>query len=355
MVFNRWAIALAALLPFSAGAQTVSAPPSGPMAFSQAKVCQGEKCKPVLLAEGSIEADSPSRFDQALQSLIKNGVQVETVVLHSRGGDLGAGLRLGLMVRRLGLSTQVVEGGACASACAYTFLGGRTRTLSPNGYLGVHRFSAAGQDPGADSSQQVVNLLTNYIDSLGVSTDLVRVAAQASPGSMRQVTLEQARYLRVDNTRGTDEPWSIQTRFGHLDLVLENTSIRNDRRALINFRHVDSENAMAVFFQEPEVYSKPRTEYEVSKTPFATLCRIGTTEVCVEGKPQMGWRKEKEDGRYGSLFTFSKKDLETLSKGSEDDQILVVVGGKGLDYPLLAIPSTARGFRTAWQAISRSP
>ena len=68
----------------------------------------------------------------------------------------------------------------------------------------------------------------------------------------------------------------------------------------------------------------------------------------------MGWRKEPADRRFGTLFEFSSRDLTMLTEGSDADQIWVVVGSEDLTSAILLLPSSAKGFRTAWRAVTRT-
>ncbi len=348
-------LVLASLLPLMAQAEP-RLPPQAPMAFSTEKVCSGKQCKMVLLGEGNLEEGTPELLVASMRQVLNQDLPVETVVLHSRGGDLAAGLKLGTLFRTIGLSTQVVDDGVCASSCAYAFIGGRTRTLSPNGYLGVHRFSPAGADPGADSSQLVVNTLTNYVESMGVSTNLIRLAAQADPTSLRRVTTAQAYQLNVDNTQRDAPAWTIQTNHDELDLMLRNTSIGNDREAVVNLRQADGRTLVAAVFQEPLVFSQAITNVELAGQAKASICRVHSqaSRTCVKGKALMGWKREAADRRYGTLFEFSSRDLTMLTEGSDEDQIWVVVGSEDLTSVILLLPSSAKGFRTAWRAVTRT-
>jgi len=67
---------------------------------------------------------------------------VRTVVLAGPGGRLSVGFELYDMFRERKLATRVDD--ECASACAFAFLGGVERSISPGGRLGFHRGSFPG-------------------------------------------------------------------------------------------------------------------------------------------------------------------------------------------------------------------
>lgn len=67
---------------------------------------------------------------------------IRTVVLAGPGGRLSVGFDLYDMFQERKLATRVDD--ECASACAFAFLGGVERSISPGGRLGFHRGSFPG-------------------------------------------------------------------------------------------------------------------------------------------------------------------------------------------------------------------
>jgi hypothetical protein len=100
-------------------------------------------------AIGTITTDTPEAFRRFLKSA--DASYSKELHLHSPGGDLVAALELGQLIREAGLSTYVgrsipLEGlmdvydynrPVCASACAYAFLGGVTRSFGVDAVFGV--------------------------------------------------------------------------------------------------------------------------------------------------------------------------------------------------------------------------
>ena len=89
-----------------------------------------------------------NRLDAMLEQMEKRRPLTDiTVTLDSPGGAYFEGLRLGLLLHRKGIGTQIMPGATCFSACATIFFGGFDRkTGRPNrvahegSRLGVHRF-----------------------------------------------------------------------------------------------------------------------------------------------------------------------------------------------------------------------
>ena len=107
----------------------------------------------VYAIEGEIVEGDAAKFEQLLQEIPPVGENYE-VYLHSPGGRLTEGIKLGLLFRKYGLWTSVgqlvkddnsrlpipADSALCASACAIAFLGGKNRSLGKNDKLGFHQF-----------------------------------------------------------------------------------------------------------------------------------------------------------------------------------------------------------------------
>src|SRR5665811_186942 len=131
------------------------------------------------------------------------------VVFNSNGGSLAGSIRLGRVIRSLGMTTSIgktrpdesaptaaggyshmIEKGVCYSACAYAFLGGVKR-LAESGEYGVHQFftDALLKDPDGkvfspvdfSVQQTITGLLLAYVLEMGASPELVVEANKALP------------------------------------------------------------------------------------------------------------------------------------------------------------------------------
>ncbi|SDE95636.1 Transcriptional regulatory protein, C terminal [Variovorax sp. CF079] len=98
---------------------------------------------------GLIESGDASRLEGQLKSLQAPG-RIFSFYLHSPGGNLMEGMRLGRVIRKYGLTTYVGryrgEGekslsGHCYSACSLSFLGGSYRYVNEGSSYGVHRLT----------------------------------------------------------------------------------------------------------------------------------------------------------------------------------------------------------------------
>lgn len=194
-----------------------------PMSFTVHQECEGSGCRSYILAHGTIVNTTPSVFE----SLLSRIDYKPTVYFHSPGGNLAAGIRLGLAIRKADLDTVVggpyekfvrlnepyavlVQKAICYSACAYAFFGGVTRELRDRGDLGVHQFRGARGDAGEASAQLTVAVLANYLDRMGVDRKVLDIASTITADRMQMFTQEEARLLNIDNTNPPTASWTIE-------------------------------------------------------------------------------------------------------------------------------------------------
>ena len=189
-----------------------------PMQFSTA--FSGGNCGGCVWISGigDIVPDTPETFHRFLQTTGALNWRGR-VFLHSNGGNLIAGIRLGEIIRQFGLSTRVgetkndpipggsivqtVENGICASACAYAFLGGVDRQLEDEYFpglgaskIGFHQFynapgieevtkRAQGLEELEISGVQLVSgLIVAYLVEIGVDAKVLLIASVAGPNDM---------------------------------------------------------------------------------------------------------------------------------------------------------------------------
>lgn len=165
-----------------------------------------------VLIEGEI---GPGLTDRFLRYIEERKVEGRQLFLNSPGGNLGEALRLGRAIRDLGWTTHVGSsaglarnadgkfdmimwpdypaGGVCESACAYVFMGGLNRHMSPGAKLGFHRFRAPGQEVSGDAAQAISGQLISYIVEMGVDARVFVIASTEGSASMYHVSDAEAR------------------------------------------------------------------------------------------------------------------------------------------------------------------
>jgi hypothetical protein len=160
------------------------------------------KCCRWIQATGEIYEDTPTVFEKFLRS---SEFRPKVVRLNSQGGSLRGGVLLGELIRTRDFVTEVGSSnlntdtkapGVCASACAFTFLGGIERTLDANSSLGFHLFSKP-DAPSENDVQELTSLMRLYVLEMGVDARLIPWMTKAGPKAMRWIRPDEARDLRV--------------------------------------------------------------------------------------------------------------------------------------------------------------
>ena len=125
-----------------------------------------------------------------MESLIKNGTQEiasNTVWLSSNGGDIDAGMALGRLLRKLGVSTVIGRDDQCLSACVFAFMGGERRSVA--GRLGIHRPHFPFTDPTDRlvKFRHLENVLKAFVSELDFPPSLYEAVMRVPPESIHMV------------------------------------------------------------------------------------------------------------------------------------------------------------------------
>jgi hypothetical protein len=211
--------------PVPAGTALLN-PPGSPegMRFTRHRFCKGKSsyglpndCHTYILAQGGITQESPANLEGLIGQMRAEGTSLAgiPVFLDSPGGRVRAGVELGRLIRRYGLTTYVggpydedtsgpepvrlVDHGECLSACVWVFAGGVTRTYREPGVIGVHQFYGVEKEHAESEAQTTMVYLGQYLEQMGVDRKLLDLGATVPSSEMRTVTLAQAQGWRLDN------------------------------------------------------------------------------------------------------------------------------------------------------------
>jgi hypothetical protein len=167
-----------------------------------------------IVADGDVTVDTAKALRNFVATNRGRLDSRPTVLLNSPGGSLFGGIALGEAIRDLGLGTRIGRSipdqrhrrfeneatGACLSACAFAFLGGKWRTAADR-TLGVHQHytsemlsepSAKQFTSGDISAQQIIaGVLADYVVRMGVDARLLTKAAMTEPRSMYLFTTKE--------------------------------------------------------------------------------------------------------------------------------------------------------------------
>jgi hypothetical protein len=144
---------------------------------------------------GKFIAKDFHQLDAMLEEIEKDRAPVGiTVTLDSPGGAHFEGLRLGLLLQRKGIGTQILPGATSFSACASIFFGGFNRkTGRPNrvahegSRLGVHRASLLTRATD-ENERRLFAAAKLYFADMGVSEKIWRMFMETPPQDIYIVT-----------------------------------------------------------------------------------------------------------------------------------------------------------------------
>lgn len=155
---------------------------------------------------------------------------LRTISFNSPGGDLIAAMQLGEEIRKRKLNsyqarqhTQVfyrngrptlderiiVTDAVCASACFLAFLGGTARVIEPDALLGVHQFYGSRRDLGQSATQTFSVVTSAYVESMGVSRQVLDIASLVPPDRMHWLTEQELKTLKIDTSVKVNSPWML--------------------------------------------------------------------------------------------------------------------------------------------------
>ncbi len=183
-----------------------------------------------IRAEGEITNETPEVFKKFVAEEL-HGQPGGEVVLNSPGGNLIAGIRLGAILRAGGYVTSVGSSipdgsghrersrGECLSACAFSFLGGVSRSAR-DGEVGIHQFySEKGQvDPTAKAftagdlsmNQVLSGLIVDHIVRMGADPRVALRGALTPANQMYRLSAQELVDLRVAWDPFVFLPWTIE-------------------------------------------------------------------------------------------------------------------------------------------------
>jgi hypothetical protein len=175
-----------------------------------------------IYASGPIDEDADKRLEEVIQS---NSIPYHAdIFLHSYGGSLAGGMKLGKAMRKHLLRSNVGQldasskdpsspkAGNCYSACAMAYLGGEYRFLMTGSVFGIHRFYSNKQTrQDADLAQMMSALVVEYIRSMDVNTEIFTLASRAGRDQIVTPSPEVLVRLNVVNNGTRPAKWSIES------------------------------------------------------------------------------------------------------------------------------------------------
>jgi len=190
--------------------------------FTVRNVCDGPKCQSTLAYDASITPANLLAFINQTANLPAGTV----VLLHSQGGDLSTGIRLGQIIRQKSFNTRVGQiqeqqtalikvPGSCVSSCALAFLGGVQRQLDPQDELGFYPLQSSKKPSSKISEDDLLKALANidrYLMQMSINSKLLEQMMRTESNRTLMINPATARALNIENTsKGELNPWMVQS------------------------------------------------------------------------------------------------------------------------------------------------
>jgi hypothetical protein len=163
--------------------------------------CFGGGCGFAIVADGEITDATPEEFLGFLRANFAARRGGVLVFIDSPGGKIVAGMELGKIFRRIGVTAVVarvaqseeggasgIAGGVCFSSCVYALMGAKKRIAPHQSKIGIHRmFAYQGHAQKFDDGAMAA-VLRRYSATMGVSAQVVLAAEQERPDAVRILT-----------------------------------------------------------------------------------------------------------------------------------------------------------------------
>ena len=156
----------------------------------------------LIVITGKIEYGDDKLFaERLITAKIPNSMPI-ILGLSSNGGNLDAGLTIGRVVHRWGVSTAVASNDVCASVCAAIWLAGKVRYASVDANIGFHAASDI-RNPGVPDGAANA-LLGAYYSEIGLGSDAIAWLSTASPTDISWLDFDIASRLGIPAVRIDD-------------------------------------------------------------------------------------------------------------------------------------------------------
>ena len=164
-------------------------------------VVDGLDGRPAIRMWGDIEPDDTVKF----ADFVRSHPQAFSLVLSGEGGALDPAVRIGTFAHSLHLWTVVAAGADCASACAYIWAAGTTRTVEAGGHVGFHgAFTMENGVPAPSSDGNAI--LGSYLGRIGYSDGAISYMTSKPPAEMQWLTAPDAHRYGIDYAEQPHRP-----------------------------------------------------------------------------------------------------------------------------------------------------
>lgn len=152
-----------------------------------------------FLLEGEIQTGDSDKF---LNAILDSKGNKAALYLNSEGGDLEEAIKVGGIVKELGISVYVKKNGVCASACFFIYMNGINKMAAgvefkeygkepPLGYIAIHRPYFRVVESDKIQNQKLIEFKTSeYLSKLSVPQYLIEKMMSVSSADSYFLTNE---------------------------------------------------------------------------------------------------------------------------------------------------------------------
>ena len=148
---------------------------------------------PTFIIDGVISKEDIHQFKNniptAMGSSERLGLnKLNLVRLNSLGGDLGAAVSIGIMIKDINAIVRVDDGASCASSCVFLLAAGSRRTV--NGRVGIHRPYLVNDKESTPAGQKAAYKrleidLKKYLENMNIKQDIYDDMLKVPPNQIK--------------------------------------------------------------------------------------------------------------------------------------------------------------------------
>ena len=194
-----------------------------------------------------------------------------------------------------------------------------TRAVEPGSRFGVHQFYSTEGNLGDGATQITMTYLAGYVESMGVSRNMLDLASTTAPEQMHWIPDATIRELRIDNVRPSLTPWRIDADAnGVPSLVLRQQVGPNRELYLLVSNGPDAGTATIVLLvavQRDAPGQARQDAYPVGAAPEISFKADGKRAITAKAVSNWSRVKTTPDGSaiFRSSVAVTTADLRTIA------------------------------------------
>ncbi|SFK61412.1 hypothetical protein SAMN05444581_11231 [Methylocapsa palsarum] len=168
-------------------------------------------CGPAIEADGEITDSTPDEFSAFMRANAATRRARPIVFIDSQGGKIAAGMALGRLFRKAGVTTIVARAApgafelnpaTCYSACVYALMGGAIRIALYQSRIAIHRMFAYDGGSRRFDNGKMASWVKRYASLMGVSPDLVAAAENGTDAiqMLSPIEIVKWRLARIEDS-----------------------------------------------------------------------------------------------------------------------------------------------------------